>query len=169
MPQVTDIDVTRQELRDMFRKWGIDRSETEILWETSKDGRRLPGAIARYLRNGKWQEVSCYAFPTRARNLRQIFLFLDRVRIAENNGVAYSGLSGSKELVKMDGTSAQKESLDEAYDILGASFDDPIGLIKDLYLRKSTYYHPDAGGDAEKFKRLTQAYELIMKSKEGKP
>jgi len=27
------------------------------------------------------------------------------------------------------------------------------------------YYHPDKGGTDEKFKRLTKAYELIMKSR----
>jgi hypothetical protein len=85
MPQkIVDVDITRQEIRDMFRKWDIDRSETEILWDESKDGRRLPGAIVRYLRKGVWQEVSCRAFQTRVQNLRQIFFFLDRVRIAED-------------------------------------------------------------------------------------
>ncbi len=161
-----DVDVTRQQIRDMFRKWGIDRSETEILWEESKDGRRLPGTIARYMRNGKWQEGSCHAFPTRAQNLRQIYLFLDRVRIAEDNGVAYSGLSGSKDLTTtVDTESARKESLLDAYDILGASPDDPVELIKEIYRKKSMYYHPDKGGDPEKFKRLSQAYELIMQSR----
>jgi curved DNA-binding protein CbpA len=27
------------------------------------------------------------------------------------------------------------------------------------------FYHPDKGGDGEKFKRLTQAYELVMKNR----
>lgn len=166
----TDIDVTRQQLRDTFRKWGIDRSETEILWDESKDGRRLPGAIVRYMRTGIWQQVSCNVFPTRAQNIRQIFLLLDRLRIAEDNGVSYSGLSGSKDLSTTVNTeAARKESLLEAFDILGASPDDPVELIKDLYRKKSSYYHPDkVGGDQEKFKRLNQAYELIMQSRRQK-
>ncbi len=93
-------------------------------------------------------------------------LFLDRVRIAEDNGVAYSGLSGSKDLTTtVDTEATRKESLLDAYDILGASPDDPVELIKELYRKKSMYYHPDKGGDSEKFKRLSQAYELIMQSR----
>jgi len=42
MPRsVVEVDITRQEIREMFRKWGLDRSETEILWDEAKDGRRL--------------------------------------------------------------------------------------------------------------------------------
>ncbi|KKK95109.1 hypothetical protein LCGC14_2676080, partial [marine sediment metagenome] len=38
-------------------------------------------------------------------------------------------------------------------------------LIKDIFRRKSMRYHPDKEGDAEKFKRLNTAYELVMKSR----
>lgn len=162
-----DVDITRNQIREMFRKWGIDRSETEILWEESKDGRRLPGAVVRYMRSGKWQEVSCHIFNTRVANLRQIYLLLDRLRIAEDNGVAYAGLSGSKKLVPAgtNNETSRKESLLDAYDVLGASPDDPVELIKDIYRRKSNYYHPDHGGNAERFKRLTDAYNFIMKER----
>ena len=64
-----------------------------------------------------------------------------------------------------DTTSARRESILDAYDTLGAGPDDPVELIKDVYRRKSMYYHPDKGGDPEKFKRLTAAYELILKSR----
>ena len=154
----------------MFRKWGFDRSETEILWDESRDGRRLPGAIVRYLRNGAWQEVSCRSFPTRAQNLRQVYLFLDRVRIAEDNGVAYSGLSGSKDLAPVNNEANRKEDISEAYDILGVAPDDPIQMIKEIYLKKTTFFHPDKpGGNEEKFKRLRNAYELVCKSHNVQP
>lgn len=169
MGKIVDVDITRSDIRDMFRKWNFDRSETEILWDESKDGRRLPGAIVRYFRNNTWQEVSCRVFPTRAQNLRQIFLFLDRVRIAEDNGVSYTGLAGGKEIVPTSGEPGRKEELLDAYDILGASPDDPIELIKDVYKRKANFYHPDRGGNPEKFKKLTAAYELICKSRNITP
>jgi hypothetical protein len=163
--KTVDVDETRSDIRRMFEKWNIDRSETEILWDESKFGGRMPGAIVRYMRGSKWQEVVCRAFPTRSQNLRQIYLFLDRMRIAEDNGVAYSGLSGGKDVAVVNNEKNKREEILDAYDILGASADDPIDLINDLYRKKSMYYHPDKGGDAEKFKRLNQAYETIKTSR----
>jgi DnaJ-domain-containing protein 1 len=117
------------------------------------------------MRNGQWQEVACYGYPNRAENLRQCFLLLDRLRIAEQHGVQYQGLTYTKELVAAAPEAARRENILDAYDVLGAGPDDPIDLIKDIYRRKSMFYHPDKGGDQEKFKRLTKAYELIMKSR----
>ena len=62
---------------------------------------------------------------------------------------------------------SRKEDLLDAYDTLGVSPDDPVELVKRVYANKSQFYHPDKGGDPEKFKRLTKAYELILKSRGG--
>jgi DnaJ-class molecular chaperone len=56
----------------------------------------------------------------------------------------------------------------DAYDIVGASPDDPTDLVKELYRKKSTYYHPDKGGSRERFERLTKALETILKSRGDK-
>lgn len=165
---VVDVDRTRKEIRHTFALWDIDPSEFEILWEEEREGRRvmrLPGARVRYMRNGQWQEVACYGFANRATNLRQCFLLLDRLRVAEQHGVQYQGLTFTKEIATTTGESARRESLMDAYDILGVNPDDPVDLIKDVFRRKSMYYHPDRGGTDEKFKRLNQAFELIMKNR----
>ena len=57
------------------------------------------------------------------------------------------------------------DELMDAYGILGASPDDPEGLIKDIYRKKVAFYHPDKGGDPNKFKRLQNAYEVICKER----
>jgi DnaJ-domain-containing protein 1 len=172
MARVVEVEQTRRDIRHTFSLWDIDPSEFEILWEEERDtsGRitRSPGVRVRYLRNQVWQEIACFGFPTRAENVRQCFLLLDRLRIAEQNGVQYQGLTYSKELTATSTESGRKQDLLDAYDILGVSPDDPIDLIKDVYRRKSMYYHPDKGGDAEKFKHLTQAYELILNSRGAK-
>lgn len=173
MARSVDIDRTRQDIRHTFSLWDIDRSEFEIIWEEEKDGisgriLRRPGVRVRYLRNGTWQEIACFGFATRSENLRQCFLLLDRLRIAEQNGVQYQGLTYSKEISPTSGESSRKQDLLDAYDILGVSPDDPINLIKDVYKKKSMYYHPDTGGDQDKFKRLTKAYELILESRGSK-
>lgn len=162
------VDQTRRDIRHAFALWDIDPSEFEILWEEERDGARIirrPGARVRYMRSGQWQEIVCYGFTTRAANLRQCFLLLDRLRIAEQHGVQYQGLTFTKELAPTNPEMSRKENLLDAYDILGVSPDDPAELIKSVYSRKSQFYHPDKGGDEAKFKRLTHAYELIMKSR----
>jgi DnaJ-domain-containing protein 1 len=178
MARRVDVDRTRQDIRDMFAKWGIDKSEYEIVWqeETLATGvkRRLPGATIHYLRDNKWQTVSCFSKWDRGTNLRQLYMFLDRIRISEKVGIQYQGLSYTTEVTKStkatsDNERDHKEDILDAYDILGASPDDPIELIKDIYRRKCMYYHPDKGGDQERFKRLQNAYELIMLSRGQKP
>ena len=164
MARRVDVDITRKEIRHTFTLWDIDPSEFEILWEEDRSSGRIirrPGARVRYMRNGQWQEIACFGFPSRTENLRQCFLLLERLRIAEQHGVQYQGLTFTKDLATTTGESARKESLMDAYDILGVSPDDPIDLIKDVFRRKSMYYHPDKGGTDEKFKRLNKAYELI--------
>jgi len=164
-----DVDQTRREIRHTFFLWDIDPSEFEILWEEERSGSgrliRRPGARVRYMRNGQWQEIACFGFPTRSANLRQCFLLLDRLRIAEQHGVQYQGLTFTKELAPTDTEAIRKESILDAYDILGVSPDDPIDLIKSVYQRKSMFYHPDKGGEVNKFKRLQNAYELICKAR----
>lgn len=168
MKRTVDVDQTGREIRHTFALWDIDPSEFEIVWEEDRSsGRiaRLPEATVRYMRSGKWQSVSCFTFPNRAANLRQCFLLLDRLRIAEQQGVQYEGLTHTTEIVASSGESGRKSNILDAYDILGVSPDDPIAMIKDVFRKKSMYYHPDKGGDAEKFKRLNSAYELVMKSR----
>jgi curved DNA-binding protein CbpA len=63
----------------------------------------------------------------------------------------------------------RKEATLDALDVLGVGPDDPVDLIKDIYRKKSMYYHPDKGGTDEKFKRLKDAYELIMNNRGQKP
>jgi hypothetical protein len=166
---ITDVETTRKDLREMFRKWDIDRTEYDVDWEQNNSrGQRMPGAIVHYLRNGQWQTVCCYSKNTRAENLRQIFLFLDRIRISERVGVQYQGLSSSKELVAQQPGQVEKErkeALLDAYDIVGASPDDKFEMIESIYLKKCQFYHPDKGGDPERFKRLTAAFELIKQSR----
>lgn len=165
-----DLERTRRQIRHTFALWAIEPSEFEILWESElseKAGRLAPGVQVRYLRGRKWQQVSCFTFNTRAANLRQVFLLLDRLRIAEQQGVQYEGLTFTTEVVTTDKERVQKESLLDAYDILGVNPDDPIDLIDRVYRAKSSIYHPDnkTSGNEQKFKRITEAYDQIKKSR----
>ncbi|GAI39076.1 unnamed protein product, partial [marine sediment metagenome] len=116
MARTVDVDQTRREIRHQFALWDIDASEFEIVWEEDRSSGRImrrPGATVRYMRNGQWQEVSCYGYPNRASNLRQCFLLLERLRIAEQHGVQYQGLTFTKEVATSTGESARKEKQEE--------------------------------------------------------
>lgn len=162
---------TRNDLRHMFDLWGIEqfsilREQEEYVSGGMKRGN---GVTVSYLRKGSWQTVFCN-HGNYQENMRSIFLFLDRVRIAEKMGIAYQGLSSTKDLVstgpaKDNGNSEAKENFEDACDVLGveptASFDE----IDRTYKVKVQYAHPDKGGDPEKFKRIQRAYEYVKQVK----
>lgn len=164
---------TRDDIRHMFDLWKIDQFSMVREQEDFLGGKVLKGqgATVSYLRKDGWQTVSCNHHLTYDENLRSIFFFLDRIRIAENDGVAYQGLSSAKDLVKtqVDPKAQETEDLEEAYDVLGVKPSDPLDLIERVYKAKAQSFHPDAvGGDADKMKRLNSAHDLVMKSRGSK-
>ena len=167
----TTVDQTRRDIRETFRKWDIEPGGYEIVWDdqgVERAGRSQPGVTIRYWRGGVQQAVTCQIFPTRAENIRQCYLLLDRLRLAEKNGVQYMGLTSTKDLVVTTPPQVG-DDLADAYDILGVSSDDPVELVKAVYLKKAPFYHPDKQGDQEKFKRLQRAYELVCSRRGVKP
>ena len=47
------------------------------------------------------------------------------------------------------------------YDVLGLTKDATTDDIKKAYRKLAREHHPDKGGDAEKFKKVQEAYELL--------
>jgi hypothetical protein len=167
MPKGVTVSVERTltELRDCFRKWEIDLFEA-VPKESVDKGYHGPGMVVNYFRANAWQHVECYSFPKREINLRQCYLLLDRLRIAEQQGVSYAGLSSSTDLVSTSPEMKAKDDLIVAYGVLGAAPDDPNDLITDIYQKKAMFYHPDkTKGDDGKMKRLNEAYETICKDR----
>lgn len=162
---------TKIALHEMFDKWDIEQFSILRDREEYKSGfiKRGEGVTVNYLRKGIWQGAYCN-LTVYDENLRRVFLFLDRIRIAEKQGIAYHSLSSTKDMVVKSapsGPSEQEEDLEDAYDVLGVRPDDPVDLIKKVYQQKVQFYHPDkVGGDGEKFKRTQHAYEVIMKARQ---
>lgn len=169
------VEQTRMDFRKMFTQWGIDLTEYEIIWQEERllggQVKRLPGVSVRFMREGKWQTVSCYKGFSRAMNLRLVYLFLDRLRIAEKQGVQYQDLTFTKEVAVVSEVETErdrKQNLLEAYDRLGAAPDDDTELIEKLFRAKANSYHPDKpGGDVERFKRLQEAYDFVMATRKN--
>ena len=51
------------------------------------------------------------------------------------------------------------------YQILGISKDAPKDEIKKAYRKLAHKYHPDKGGDEEKFKEINEAYQVLSDEK----
>lgn len=163
---------TKKDMRDLFRKWGIDQWSIDREREEYTSGviKRGDGVTVRYLRKTGWQTVYCNRRDY-SENLRAIYLFLDRIRIGEKEGVAYQSLSSTKDLVKtaVDTKAEEAENLEDAYDVLGVEPTDTIETIERVYRAKAQSYHPDtATGDQPKMKRLNQAHDLILRSRQAK-
>lgn len=54
-------------------------------------------------------------------------------------------------------------STEQAYRVLFLTPQAPMVIVEAVWKALAKEYHPDCGGDAEKFKALVQAYELIKK------
>ena len=52
----------------------------------------------------------------------------------------------------------------EYYNLLGVSRDAEDQEIKKAFRKKAMKEHPDRGGDAEKFKKISEAYEVLIDS-----
>jgi hypothetical protein len=54
------------------------------------------GMTVRFVRLGQTQYVECLVFPEKDLNLRQIYLFLEHLRLLESHGINYKSLSSSQ-------------------------------------------------------------------------
>ena len=54
---------------------------------------------------------------------------------------------------------------DKAYKTLGLEHTADASTIRSTYRKLAHQYHPDKGGDSEKFMAIRQAYEILKKSK----
>ena len=54
------------------------------------------------------------------------------------------------------------------YDILGVNINSSKSMIKNAYKKLAMKYHPDKGGDPEKFKKISEAYEVLSDSNKKK-
>lgn len=54
------------------------------------------------------------------------------------------------------------EHLQQAWTTLGLEPETPLPLVRKAYQRLARYHHPDQGGDPEQFRRVREAYELLV-------
>jgi hypothetical protein len=63
----------------------------------------------------------------------------------------------------------QRMQKEGPYEALGVERDAPWKMIKEIYLRKAVWYHPDSnllkGGNEAHFKRISAAFEAIKRER----
>ena len=55
------------------------------------------------------------------------------------------------------------------YNLLDVNRDASAADIKKAYRKLAVKHHPDKGGDSEKFKQVTRAYEVLSDPEKRKP
>ena len=153
---------TLSDLRKLFRDHEIEDFEA-----VPKDGNTYS---VRYYGGGTWVEIESRMQPTKSGNLRQCYQVIDSLLRWQLRGV--SGLANkqtfmSSALVSISGNAQKASEFVEACGVLGVDPDTSLEEIQDVYRVKAKRAHPDAGGDPERFKRLTRALEVIEKIKKG--
>lgn len=141
-----------------LRYW-TDRYRGAVVWEYPHN-RRIPG----------WQ---C--------NVRAIALGLEALRKVDRYGIARNGeqYRGWNALPPGTPMPAAQMTVEEAADLLAATAnkafgdewclprslivaDDRVDLVRGAYRDAVRIAHPDAGGDPELFRRLTEARDLLL-------
>lgn len=150
---------TLADLRKLFRQWEVEDFEPV----PGEDGRSY---AVRYLRGGVWMEVASALQPTKAQNLRVCYQVIHYFKLWGERGVTglAQGVSVIGGLVPTNNRE-KRESFDEACATLGVDPETSWDEIQRLWQIKVQYAHPDKGGDAERFKRIQKAYELVKKVK----
>lgn len=163
-------EVRKQGARDVVVR--LDVSEDDIrddglLRAASRPG--YHGVIVHF--EGKYGpiEMPCDKFDSWTENLRAIALTLHRLRLADLYGVTTKGeqYAGWKAL---PGPTANFKTLEQAVSwaiqeakSLGY---DGLEIWDNIYRFLVKKFHPDTGGDAEKFHKLQEAKEIFERVKE---
>ena len=64
-----------------------------------------------------------------------------------------------------ENSTSVEDGVSKAYEILAVSEDATLPEIKAAYRAKAKLYHPDHGGDVERFLKLSAAYQVIMEER----
>ena len=153
---------TLLDLDTMFDRWGIETWDVEEVrvYQSVRRRRDLTAeeravTVTWTDKGGIPRELACDRFETRDANLRAIYLTLDSIRLNEVRGVGELARRAYLQLAAGDGDGTPHATLGlEA----GASREE----IERAYRGLAREHHPDAGGDADRFKAITRARDALL-------
>ena len=144
------------ELREEFRKWGIEDYALPIRKESQAAGRvKVTFAI-----NGQWCSPECRRWgpldgPTwLEKNLRAIVTAIRSARLADQRGIGSLLAEATRHL-------ALKSGDVDPYQVLGVHPAASADELQQAYRRRVRQTHPDTGGDPTAFKATHEAAEKL--------
>ena len=146
------------DIRRLMKGWGVEDFEPI----PGEDGRSY---AVRYLRGGVWTEIRSRLQPTKAHNARQVLQVMQYLKLWGERGIEGRAPGGSFVGGLVPTKPARDESFDEACATLGVEPTASMEEVERVWRVKVQFAHPDKGGDAERFKRIQKAYELIARVK----
>ena len=152
---------TVRDLEVMFRKWGVKTWDVERPYSGRKTFNLAPDQRRATV---TWtdphtevpRELSHAAHATAAENLRPLFLALDAIRLNEVRGIG--------EIVAQTYRMLGSGEMASPHAVLGCRPDSTQDEIRSAYRSLAKTAHPDAGGDAATFARLTAAYDALREA-----
>lgn len=149
------VDVTRRDIATEFARWNAQAGATVVTdydLPLAKDG--TLAAEVRFMLRGSVVTMRIDAWDDFATNLKAAQLNIRDMRLTEARG----GATGMREAYLQIAAPARSR---DPYEVLGVRPDTPVEIIEDYYRARVKRVHPDAGGDAEEFKAVQQAWEAI--------
>ncbi|HLC30157.1 MAG TPA: J domain-containing protein [Dehalococcoidia bacterium] len=152
---------TLADLRLMFAKAEIEDWEAVPTLDS-------PAYSVRYHNGQAWVEISSRIQPTKAMNLRQCFQVVDNLLRWQIRGI--SGVASGQAFISglpavVNGPQQKGSEFIEACGTLGVDPEDSWEEISAVFRVKVQRAHPDHGGDAARFKRLNNAYQIVDRVK----
>jgi hypothetical protein len=157
------------DLADELQRLGVDDWRLSTGAEHQKQNPKYPyadaspddpGVVVRWTMRGGQYAVACDDSSKLRDNVRNLYLYLREKRKMEDRPVT----TGEDEFANARLPPAESEAPADnpPHVILGVSPDAEPADVQDAYRRLTKTAHPDHGGSAEEFCRLTEAMEAML-------
>lgn len=165
MDSTVDVDRTRRQIVEEFRKWkpgGSTYAASEITDHEFplRMDRKETKASVRFVLRGMPVVVECDSQWEFRDNLRCIFYAVQGMRMNEVRGIADTMQNAYLQL-------AAPDTGRDPYEVLGVRPDTELADIEAIYRSKAKRMHSDVGGDDAAMKELNDALERIKVERDG--
>lgn len=145
---------TIRELGQTFRMWGVTDWDIHYTAKESK-------VSLWYMKNGRRVTLEMDTQKSSKDNLRVLYLAIDAMRLNDKRGIGEVVAQAYKQLEAPEGEIV----VTDPYQLLGIREDTDLETAEAMYKIKSKKAHPDGGGNARDFEKLTKAIEIIREQR----